>query len=153
MDGAAITIAPGDPHSAGVAPLLAAHSALLASLFPAESNYHLDADALSAPDIRFVLATHEGHPVGCVALALRDGYGEVKSMYIDPAARGTGLAARLMAALEEIARAESLPLICLETGDTLLAAQKVYERAGFTYRGPFGDYPDDPLSRFMEKRL
>jgi len=41
----------------------------------------------------------------------------------------------------------------LETGDTLKAAHRLYEKHGFTFRGPFGEYPDLPESLFMEKRL
>jgi putative acetyltransferase len=29
----------------------------------------------------------------------------------------------------------------------------LYERAGYQRRGPFGDYSEDPLSIFMEKKL
>lgn len=39
----------------------------------------------------------------------------------------------------------------LETGSTLTEALILYEPLGYHYRGPFGDYPDDPLSVFMQK--
>jgi putative acetyltransferase len=41
----------------------------------------------------------------------------------------------------------------LETGPDQPEALGLYERYGFARRGPYGDYPDDPLSVFMEKRL
>ncbi|MGI9311875.1 MAG: hypothetical protein ACR2P7_10210, partial [bacterium] len=41
----------------------------------------------------------------------------------------------------------------LETGVHQAAAIGLYARLGFIRRGPFGDYADDPLSVFMEKKL
>jgi len=39
----------------------------------------------------------------------------------------------------------------LETGPTLSEALILYERMGYQRCGPFGDYPDDPFSVFMQK--
>ena len=44
-------------------------------------------------------------------------------------------------------------MLKLETGSLLHAAHRMYERAGFTYCGPFGDYEDGEFSVFMEKAL
>jgi len=74
-------------------------------------------------------------------------------MFVDPAARGSGLGIRLLRRIEEEARKEDLPLLRLETGEKLHSAHKMYEGFGFAHRGPFGDYPDDPNSLFMEKPL
>jgi putative acetyltransferase len=41
----------------------------------------------------------------------------------------------------------------LETGIHQLAAIALYERAGFESIPPFGEYVDDPNSRFYEKVL
>jgi putative acetyltransferase len=41
----------------------------------------------------------------------------------------------------------------LETGIHQPEALALYERAGFVRSPPFGDYREDPLSVFMEKRL
>jgi putative acetyltransferase len=58
-----------------------------------------------------------------------------------------------MAALEARAREAGLPVLKLETGDTLHEAHRLYRRHGFTDCGPFGDYEEGPHSVFMEKRL
>ena len=151
-DGA--VIAPADPREPDARALLREHRALMAAQFEAHRDHGLDAEALAAPGIRFVLARgRDGRPLGCAALAVGDGHGEVKSMFVAPAARGSGLARRLLGAVEALARAEGLPRLMLETGDTLHAARRLYERAGFGERGPFGAYPDDPRSVFMEKAL
>ena len=41
----------------------------------------------------------------------------------------------------------------LETGPTQPEALILYEHLGYRCRGPFGDYPDDPLSVFMQKNV
>lgn len=148
-----IIISAGDPHSEGATALLRQHHALMNSLFPAESNHYLGADALIAPHIHFLLATRAGSDIGCAAIALYPDYGEIKSMFVTPQARGANLGAKLLNALETIAHQNNVPRLLLETGDTLHAAHKIYQNAGFTFRGPFADYPEDPNSRFMEKQL
>jgi len=153
MSSEATTVELGNPRDAAATALLQASHALMQSLFPAESNHYLSVDALCTDDIRFFVAKVGGSVLGCGALALRDNYGEVKSMFVDPAARGSGLGIRLLKRIEEEAHKEDLPLLRLETGGKLHSAHKMYEGFGFIRRGPFGDYPDDPNSLFMEKPL
>jgi putative acetyltransferase len=146
-------ITAADPKEPGTRALLEASHALMQSLFPPEDNFFLDIDALCAPDIRFFAAMEGTTCLGTGALALRDGYGEVKSMFVDGAARGQGVAEALLARIEAEARAQALPCLRLETGDRLEAALRLYARHGFVRRGPFGDYPDASSSVFMEKYL
>ncbi len=148
-----VTIRPADPRSEEGRALLGASHALLSSLYPPEDNYFLSVEALAAPHIDFWIAEEDGWALGCIALARLDGYGEVKSMFVVPAARSKGVGAALMEALEAQARAQNLPVLRLETGDTLHDAHRLYRRHGFTDCGPFGYYEDGPHSIFMEKRL
>jgi putative acetyltransferase len=148
-----IIVEAADPRHPEASALLRASHALMESLFPPEDNFFLDIDALCAPDIRFFAARSGGAIVGTGALALRDGYGEVKSMFVAEAARGQGVADALLRQIEDEARAHALPCLRLETGNLLEAAHRLYARHGFTRRGPFGDYPDAPSSIFMEKQL
>lgn len=148
-----LKVVPGNPRDAGATALLEASHALMQSLYPAEDNHFLSIDALCAPDIRFFVALHGDKTIGCAALALNPGYGELKSMFVDPAARGIGAADALMRILEDSARECGLPLLALETGDTLFAAHKLYARHGFTQCGPFGAYTENGSSLFMEKPL
>jgi putative acetyltransferase len=128
--------------------------ALSDSLYPAESNHHLDESELDRPDIAFFVARLDGRAVGCGALMRVDTvYGEVKSLFVDPAARGQGVSRRLLAAIEAEARGQGLTLIRLETGIRQPEAIGLYEATGFRRIGPFGQYQEDPLSLFMEKSL
>ncbi|MFT4783593.1 MAG: putative acetyltransferase [Paracoccaceae bacterium] len=148
-----VTIRTGDPRDPQATALLTASHALMQELFPAESNHFLSIDALCSPDIHFFVAVHDGKIKGCAALAERADYGEVKSMFVAPTARGLGIGQLLMAHLVRHGADLKLPCLRLETGDTLHAAHRLYERAGFVRRGAFGAYPDDPISIFMEKPL
>lgn len=148
-----LSIAIDDPLKPELTALLHASHALMQSLFPAESNHYLEVEQLTGPDIQFFSARLGDQAVGCGALALKDGYGEVKSMFVDPAARGAGAGAALLQAIEAEARRCGLAALKLETGDSLDAAHRLYQRAGFTFCGAFGDYEEGPHSVFMEKAL
>jgi len=147
------TIAPADPLAPGPAALLAAAQALQAEIYPPENNFSLPTAALAAPEIRFLAATEGDLVLGVGALKVAGGYGEVKSMFTAPEARGRGVAEAILAALEALARAEGLTAMKLETGDELAAAVRLYERVGFSRCGPFGDYEDNGSSVFMQKPL
>ncbi len=147
------TVTPADPSRRGVAALLEASHALMQALFPPEENFHLDLAALRGPDIRFFAAFDGQNCLGMGALALRDGYGEVKSMFVAESARGRGIADAILRRIEAEARAHGLTSLKLETGVSLAPALRLYARHGFLRCGPFGDYPDAPSSVFMQKPL
>lgn len=148
-----ITVERGDPRDARAQTLLRAHHALMESLFPSESNHYLSADALCVPEITFLVAREGAQFLGCAALAQKPHFSEVKSMFVADAARGKGVADKLLLALIDTAKSKSITHVFLETGDTLYAAHKLYEKHGFTYCGPFGDYAADPNSLFMERAI
>lgn len=144
----------GSPADPAATALLEASHALMQSLFPAESNHYLSIDALLADEITFWVAKEGPATLGCVALANKGTYGEVKSMFVDPKARGKGVGQALLAALETHAKAQGLPLLRLETGDLLHAAHRLYRRHGFVDCDAFGDYPPDGAhSVYMEKEI
>ena len=148
-----IKVALADPRSEGPAALLAQSHALMNELFPADACHYLDLDALCAPNIRFFAASEGSDVWGTGALAIKDGYGEVKSMFTAQAGRGKGVAAAVLRMIEDTAREEELSLLKLETGTGLDAAHRLYGRFGFEICGPFGDYAESPYSIFMEKAL
>lgn len=146
-----VTVTPESPRHPEATALLHASHAYSASLYKPEENFVLSIDELCAADIRFFAARDGGRIVGTAALALRDGYGEVKSMFVDPDARGLGAAAALMRRLIAEAMARHLPILRLETGPLNHAAMRLYARHGFQRCRAFGDYPDSPASVFMER--
>lgn len=148
-----LVVEPADPLAPGPRALLEASHAMMREMFEPEENYFLDFEALRAENIRFFAAREGAATLGTGALALKEGYGEVKSMFTAPEARGKGVAAALLRAIEDEATKLGLPLLRLETGTGLDAAHRLYERAGFTPCGIFGDYRPSAASIYMEKRL
>lgn len=148
-----IVVEARDPHHPQARALLEASHALMGELFPAEANHYLSLDALRADDVHFFTARRGEVIVGVGALAQRDGYGELKSMFVEHASRGQGIVDAIMRQLEDHARSLGLPVLRLETGSLLHAAHKVYARHGFTICGPFADYKESEFSVFMEKTL
>lgn len=142
-----------DPRAEGPRALLEASHDLMRALFPPEDNYFLDFDALCGDDVRFFAARLGDTTLGTGALALRPGYGEVKSMFTDPAARGKGVAGALLRRIEDEARTLNLPLLRLETAAALDAAMRLYQGQGFAQCALFGDYRPNQTSIFMEKPL
>jgi len=145
-----------DPNEPGVRPLIDALDAYQRSLYPAESN-HLDSlSELSKSNVVFLCACSGETVVGCAAAkVLQDSppYGEIKRMYVAPACRGQGLSRRLLQALEARLLDRDVRIARLETGVHQPEALGLYERMGYRKRAPFGDYAEDRLSVFMEKRL
>lgn len=148
-----LIVALANPLDDGPAALLSEAQALQAATYAPEHNHALPTEALAADNIRFFAARENGEVLGVGALAIYDGYGEVKAMFTAKAGRGRGVAAAILRAIEDTAIEEGLPRLNLETGDELAAAVRLYERFGFTRSGPFGDYADDGVSVFMGKDL
>jgi putative acetyltransferase len=151
----AVIVLAADPGEPDIRALLDAGAAYSAGLYPAESNHILDVEALRRPEVAFFAARLGGLAVGCGAVVFHnnEGYGEIKRLFVAPAARGKGVGARLMETLEATAARSGVSLLRLETGTRQPAALALYKAAGYVERPPFGDYRPDPLSVFMEKRL
>ncbi len=148
-----LIISHGDPRDPQAQALLHSSHALMLDLFPAEDNYALEIDDLLTPDIRFFIAREGPQVLGTGALAIREGYGEVKSMFTDKGARGKGVAAALLRQIEDEARSHDLTTLKLETGEALSEAIRLYQRHGFARCERFGDYAVNQTSVYMEKHL
>lgn len=149
-----ITITIADPAHPPVRALVEELDAYLVPLYPAESNHLLDIETLRQPEMRFFAAFRNHEVLAIGGCWLHEDYAEVKRIYVPPAARGLGLAKRLMARIEQEALACGRVIARLETGIHQPESLGLYRRLGYVNRGPFGDYPtDDPNSIFMEKHL
>ncbi|WP_189550416.1 GNAT family N-acetyltransferase [Streptomyces lavendofoliae] len=82
-----------------------------------------------------------------------DGDAELKRMYVIPEARGLGLARRVLAALEDDARAAGRTRMVLETGDAQPEAIALYVSSGYAPCAKFGYYREYESSRCFAKPL
>ncbi|MEU4246280.1 GNAT family N-acetyltransferase [Amycolatopsis sp. NPDC026612] len=103
----------------------------------------------------FLLARDvDGTAVGCGGLRLLGpGSGEIKRMYVEPPARGTGVAAALLRALEDHARHLGIGRLLLETGTGQPDAIRFYRREGYEPIEAYGPYRGEPLSRCFARDL
>jgi putative acetyltransferase len=142
------------PNRPDVVQLLSELDVILRGGYPPESNHILSVEQLMHPSITFIVAEIDGQAVGCGAIRRdAEGYAEVKRMYVKPEHRGKGIAYRLLSKLESLATSEGISILRLETGIYQHEARALYERFGFTQRGIFGEYFEDPLSLFYEKHI
>ena len=142
-----------NPDQPEIRALLNASDAYHAALYPAESNHPVDMAALQCANTIFFVARVDGLAHGIGAIIRREGYAEIKRIFVDPTARGLKLGSRLLAALEADARTAGVPCLRLETGIKQPEAIALYRAAGFREIDPFGTYRHDPNSLFMEKIL
>jgi putative acetyltransferase len=149
-----VCVAKENPDQPEVIALIAELDAYQDTLYPAEARYALDLASLKKPNVVFVVARDAGNvAVGCGAVVITEGLGELKRMYVRSECRGQGVAQRVLNELEESAAQMKCREILLETGPYQPEALGFYRKQGYVRRGPFGEYPDHPLSVFMGKAL
>lgn len=123
---------------------------------PPESVHAFDLDKLRAPGVVF-WSGWMGDEIACIGALkmLDDANGEIKSMRVADAFLGRGAGWKMLGHILAEARAMGLKTLWLETGSTeaFAPAIRLYQSAGFTFCGPFGDYTDDPFSRFMTRAV
>jgi putative acetyltransferase len=149
-------IEPDDLTRPEVHALVREHLDEMHQLSPPESVHALDLASLRAPGITFWTVWSEETLLGCGALKELDPWhGEVKSMRTPRAQRRRGAGRALLEHMIAEARARGYRRLSLETGSmsAFLPAQRLYERFGFTFCGPFGSYREDPNRVFMSRQL
>jgi ribosomal-protein-alanine acetyltransferase len=111
---------------------------------------------LAATTAAFLVAEIDGEVAGYASVLFRAGtrVARLYSIAVDPALRGQGVAAALIAAAENAARARGSRSVRLEVRASNKAALSLYERAGFTFleRKP-GYYQNGEDALRLEKRL
>jgi putative acetyltransferase len=148
------TIRVDDLSGPEIAGLIADHKALMLKHSPPESSHALLLDGLRAPEITVWTMWTGAALLGCGALKeMGERSGEIKSMHTRADRRGAGLGKVMLEHILAEARARGLTALYLETGSMAAfhPAQRLYERAGFAFCEPFGDYTADPNSVFMVK--
>lgn len=79
-----------------------------------------------------VIAYQNGRPIACAGLK---GYSpsdvEVKRVWVTPASRGQGVAAKLMELIERKAREQNFQRIILQTREMMQDAVRLYQKLGY----------------------
>lgn len=117
-----------------------------------EVSHALKLSAFENPDITLYGMRQEGQLLGCGALKQLDQCtGEIKTMRVVAAARGTGIGGFMLDHLMAEAARREYRSVYLETGseDFFEPARVLYRSRGFIECGPFAGYRADPHSVFM----
>lgn len=151
-----LTIEVDDLSRPAIAELLSDHMREMWEVSNPESCHTLALDKLRTPEVTFWSVWSGDELVGCGAIKrLNDTHLELKSMRTKPQYQGKGVGAQLLRHIIAYAEDEGYTRISLETGSSSWfdRACNLYEKFGFTYCEPFGDYTLDPNSLFMTRTL
>lgn len=159
--GSSVIIELVEPHTADATAVLRAYIDEVASRYyerPATSD-EIDAALLEHPSGDFVpptgqflLAREADQVLGCVGMVrVSDDVGEVRRLFVTPAARGRGVGSRLMAEVERRARDQGLGLLRLDTRADLVEARRLYAALGYDEVTAFsgGPYSDHWFAKVM----
>jgi GNAT superfamily N-acetyltransferase len=114
----------------------------------------VDPAQFAPPHGLFLVAYLDGAPVACGGWRVRgDGSVELKRMYVNPAARGRGLARAVLAELERTALDAGHARIVLETGDRQPEALALYKSAGYAAVARFGYYANEAGAVHLGKEV
>ena len=126
-----------------------------------EDETPLDPAMFDPPRGSFFIGYLDGRPAASGAWRRRDDVealgttstAEIKRMYVDPAARGRGVARAMLAHLERTAFEAGAAVSILETGTRQPEAIALYESSGYVEVPKFGFYCHAPESRCYAKPL
>jgi putative acetyltransferase len=139
-----------------IARFLDEHVGQMRATTPPEGKHAFDLDRRGTPEITFWSVFDGDTLVGCGAIRRLDAaHAEVKSMRTEPTRKRSGIASLLLGHIITEARRMSFTRLSLETGTAafFLPARRLYERFGFEYCAPFGDYRAGPYNVFMTRTL
>ena len=142
------------PRTTDAARLIDLLSAELGERYGDDGTGGFNPEVVCVPGGAFVVARLGGVAVGCGALRpLTPEVGEIKRMYVTQSHRGKGISRRILADLEERARAFGYRSVRLETGVLQQEAMGLYETSGYHRIECYGYHKDDPRSVCFEKLL
>ena len=128
--------------------LIAAAMADLGSRYGGEGDETpVESVEFDPPNGLFMIAWRDGVALGCAGWRSHgesDDVAELKRLYVEPSARGTGVASALLAAVEDAARSAGRVRLILECGDRQPEAVALYSGHGYERIENFGYYRDEP---------
>ena len=80
---------------------------------------------------------------------MNEQYAEIKRVFVDVAAQGSGAGETLSRALIAQARSDGYRRILLDTTAVSTPACTLYEKLGFVARGPYTKMPEDVVDLFV----
>jgi GNAT superfamily N-acetyltransferase len=135
--------------------LLAAFEREIASRYPgwdATQKPTARPEEIGPPVGRFLVAYVDGEPAGCGALKrLDERAAEIKRVYVAPAARGGGIARRLLVALEDAAKELGYVRVRLDTGARQPDAVALFRCSGYEEIEAYNE--NAFAAHWFEKRL
>jgi len=152
----AIDVRIDDLSSSEVQSLITEHLSGMQSNSPPGHVHALAIESLRAPGVTLWTAWLEGALCGCGALKELDSLtGEVKSMRTRAAYLRRGVGQAILDEIVCTARRRGYSHLFLETGTgpAFEPAHVFYQRNGFEWSGPFGDYTSTDFNVFMAKAL
>ena len=110
---------------------------------PSYRTFRPDPALFVPPAGVFLVVELDGEAVGCGGVRmLSPARGEIKHVWLRPAARGTGLGRALLAELERRAADLGASEVVLDTNERLVAAQSLYRSSGYVDIEPYNDNPN-----------
>ncbi|HEV7461246.1 MAG TPA: GNAT family N-acetyltransferase [Solirubrobacteraceae bacterium] len=110
-----------------------------------------DPDEMTPPAGIFLVGYADGEAVACGGYKVRSDGAEIKRMWVAPAARRRGVGRRLLAALEDAARAAGHRRVVLDTSAGQPEALAMYRRLGYV---EVPDYNGNPYAaHWFEKAV
>jgi GNAT superfamily N-acetyltransferase len=121
---------------------------------PDENHFTLEPDDVLDDRGAMVRARLDGALVGCGAIRrIEPAVGEVKRMFVDPAARGNKVGAAILDQLELRAQRLGITELKLETGPRQTEALGLYQSAGYERCDLFGEYALTPKTSMCFRKL
>lgn len=104
------------------------------------------ADLVPPDGVLLLARSDDGEPAGLGGVRyLNTEVAEVKSMYVAPAFRGSGLGRQILARLDEIALEHGCRAVRLDTSDYLTPAVSLYRSAGYREVPAYNENPKADL--------
>jgi putative acetyltransferase len=116
-------------------------------------EYLDDYTVLDKDNVTMLGAFNGNRIVGMGAVKDMGEYAELKRIFVLEDYRGWGVGARIVSALEKIAREQGHSSIKLETGTEQQDAINLFKKLGFEECEHFGCYGHHPASVYMDKKL